>query len=217
MFCSGLASQLVPRLLRQKPLAKLCDHYTKTFPVFDGVLNCLELSEFRRAKANLVNREPHPRKVEGHGHANGLDFACMAAALVRRRFGMVLERTYREINGVSCIPLEEIAPGRQQIVRTRSFAQIRSDINSLWAAVSVHIADTVRTLRLQKSAASSAGILFHSDPFKANALHMPSLNLSVHHIPTQTCLLSRTKSWNSLSATSNRGLNTRTLAYCLAN
>lgn len=110
-------------------------------------------------------------KLEAMGVRTVLDFAEMDAALVRRRFGVVLERTHREINGVSCIPLEEIAPERQQIVRTRSFAQTSSDIDSLRAAVSVHMADAVRMLRLQKTAAGSVGVLFHSDPFRANRPH----------------------------------------------
>lgn len=169
--CAGIAPT--------KTLAKLCDHFAKTYPVFDGVVNWLELSESRRKKAMSItpikevwgigNRT---REIlEAMGVRTVLDFAGMDAALVRRRFGVVLERTHREINGVSCIPLEEIAPERQQIVRTRSFAQTCSDINSLRAAVSVHMADAVRTLRLQKSASGTVGVLFHSDPFKTNVPH----------------------------------------------
>ena len=169
--CAGIAPT--------KTLAKLCDHFAKTYPVFDGVVNWLELSESRRKKAMSItpikevwgigNRT---REIlEAMGVRTVLDFAGMDAALVRRRFGVVLGRTHREINGVSCIPLEEIAPERQQIVRTRSFAQTCSDINSLRAAVSVHMADAVRTLRLQKSASGTVGVLFHSDPFKTNVPH----------------------------------------------
>lgn len=169
--CAGIAPT--------KTLAKLCDHYAKTYPAFDGVLNWLELSESRRKKAMAItpikeiwgigNRTRE--KLEAMGVRTVLDFAGMDAALVRRRFGVVLERTHREINGVSCIPLEEIALERQQIVRTRSFAQTCADVNSLRAAVSVHVADAVRTLRLQKSAAGTVGVLFHSDPFRSNGPH----------------------------------------------
>ena len=160
-------------------MAKLCDHFAKTYPVFDGVVNWLALTETRRTKAMFItpikevwgigNRTRE--KLEDMGVLTVLDFARMDVSLVRRRFGVVLERTHREINGISCIPLQEIAPERQQIVRTRSFAQTCSDIDSLRAAVSVHMADAVRTLRLQKSAAGTVGVLFHSDPFRANGPH----------------------------------------------
>lgn len=169
--CAGIAPT--------KTLAKLCDHFAKTYPVFDGVVNWLALTETRRTKAMSItpikevwgigNRTRE--KLEDMGVLTVLDFARMDVSLVRRRFGVVLERTHREINGISCIPLQEIAPERQQIVRTRSFAQTCSDIDSLRAAVSVHMADAVRTLRLQKSAAGTVGVLFHSDPFKTNVPH----------------------------------------------
>lgn len=169
--CAGIAPT--------KTLAKLCDHFAKTYPVFDGVVNWLELTETRRTKAMSItpikevwgigNRTRE--KLEDMGVLTVLDFARMDVSLVRRRFGVVLERTHREINGISCIPLQEIAPERQQIVRTRSFAQTCADIDSLRAAVSVHMADAVRTLRLQNSAAGTVGVLFHSDPFRANGPH----------------------------------------------
>lgn len=169
--CAGIAPT--------KTLTKLCDHYAKTYPGFDGVLNWLELSESRRTKAmaltpikeiwGIGNRTRE--KLEAMGVRTVLDFAEMDAALIRRRFGVVLERTHREIHGISCIPLEEIAPERQQIVRTRSFAQTCSDIDSLRASVSVHMADAVRTLRLKKSASDTVSVLFHSDPFKTNVPH----------------------------------------------
>ncbi|MDV5545257.1 hypothetical protein QM088_27265 [Klebsiella pneumoniae] len=39
----------------------------------------------------------------------------------RKNFNVVLERTVRELNGESCISLEEAPPPKQQIVCSRSF------------------------------------------------------------------------------------------------
>ena len=207
--CAGIAPT--------KTLAKLCDHFAKTYPVFDGVVNWLELSESRRKKAMSItpikevwgigNRT---REIlEAMGVRTVLDFAGMDAALVRRRFGVVLERTHREINGVSCIPLEEIAPERQQIVRTRSFAQTCSDINSLRAAVSVHMADAVRTLRLQKSASGTVGVLFHSDPFKTNVPHHAVFEFDrLPHACADVLTLPK-RPWNWSIATIRPASNTR--------
>lgn len=167
--CAGIAPT--------KTLAKLCDHFAKTYLAFGGVVNWLEFSESRRNKALAVTpiREiwgigsRTVEKLETMGVRTALDFARMDAALVRKRFGVVLERTHREINGVCCVALEEKAPARQQIVRTRSFARPCGDLNALRAAVTVHTADAVRTLRRQKLAAKSVGVLFHSDSFRENA------------------------------------------------
>lgn len=169
--CAGIAPT--------KTLAKLCDHFAKTYPAFDGVVNWLELTENRRTKAMAITPikeiwgigQRTRDKLQAMGIQTVLDFARMDAALIRRRFGVVLERTHREINGVSCIPLEETAPERQQIVRTRSFSRPCGDLDSLRAAVSFHMADAVRTLRRQKSAAGTVGVLFHSDPFRQDGPH----------------------------------------------
>ena len=105
--CAGIAPT--------KTLAKLCDHFAKTYPVFNGVVNWLELTPERQHKAMAItpikeiwgigsrNRE----RLEAMGVKTVLDFARMDASLIRRRFTVVLERTHREILGVSCIPLED--------------------------------------------------------------------------------------------------------------
>lgn len=166
--CAGIAPT--------KTLAKLCDHFAKTYPVFNGVVNWLELTPERQRKAMAItpikeiwgigtrNRE----RLEAMGVKTVLDFARMDASLIRRRFTVVLERTHREILGVSCIPLEENPQPRQQIVRTRSFAVACSDMDAILAAVSVHMAEAVNVLRKEGNAAKTVGVMFHTDPFKAN-------------------------------------------------
>lgn len=169
--CAGIAPT--------KTLAKLCDHFAKTYPCFNGVVNWFELTEERRTKAMEItpikeiwgigskNRE----KLEAMGVKTVLDFARMDSALIRRRFTVVMERTHREIHGISCLPLEEHPEPKQQIVRTRSFATASSDIGTILSAVSVHMAEAVKVLRQQKSAAKTVGVIFFTDPFKSNARH----------------------------------------------
>ena len=152
--CTGIAPT--------RTLAKLCDHFAKTYR-FNGVVNWLELTEERRTKAMEItpikeiwgigakNRE----KLEAMGVKTVLDFARMDSALICKRFTVVLERTQREILGISCIPLDEHPEPKQQIVRTRSFATASSDIGTILSAVSVHMAEAVKDLRQQKSAAKT--------------------------------------------------------------
>lgn len=109
------------------------------------------------------------QKLQAMGIETVLDFALMDAAFVRRRFGVVLERTHQEVNGMSCIALEENLPARQQIVRSRSFSKSCTQIEPLLAAVAVHMTEAVRLLRLQKCAAHTVGVLFHTDPFREGA------------------------------------------------
>lgn len=105
-------------------------------------------------------------KLESMRVRTALDFARMNPFVVRRHFGVVLERTLREINGISCLPLEENAKAKQQIVRSRSFGKACADIEAIISAVSVHMNEAVRMLRRQKSAAKTVGVFFYTDPFR---------------------------------------------------
>ncbi len=167
--CAGIAPT--------KTLAKLCDHYAKTYRAFGGVVNWFELTPQRRLRAMAATPVKEvwgigPRTVEklsAMGVKTALDFYNMDAALAARRFGVVLARTHREMHGMSCFALEAAPQPRQQIVRTRSFAESTDNIEDLFSAVTVHMQSAVRTLRLQGSAAHAAGVLFHTDPFREDA------------------------------------------------
>ena len=43
------------------------------------------------------------------------------AAQLRQMLSVVLERTVRELRGISCLSLEEVVPAKQQIMVSRSF------------------------------------------------------------------------------------------------
>ena len=68
--CAGIAPT--------KTLAKLCDHYAKTYPVFDGVVNWLELTDERRTKAMSMTPV---REVWGIGPRTGEKLEAMGISL----------------------------------------------------------------------------------------------------------------------------------------
>ncbi|WP_189493364.1 hypothetical protein [Formosimonas limnophila] len=49
------------------------------------------------------------------------DFTRASTTMIRQRFGVVVERTQRELQGVSCLEMKAVKPKRQQIIRSRSF------------------------------------------------------------------------------------------------
>jgi DNA polymerase V len=53
------------------------------------------------------------------------------AQLIRHRFSVVLERTVRELRGVSCLELEELAPDKRQIMASRSFGVLVFELAKL--------------------------------------------------------------------------------------
>lgn len=166
--CAGIAPT--------KTLAKLCDHWAKVHSVFGGVLNWDDLSPARREKAFAVTPVSEvwgvggrtAAKLEALGVRTVLDFVRVPGGVVRRLGGVVLERTWLELQGRCCIELEETPPGRKQIVRSRSFSAPVSDLDGLLCAASVRMESAARVLRREGSEATHVGVLFSTSRFREN-------------------------------------------------
>ena len=78
------------------------------------------------------------------------------------------ERTLREIQGVSCLPVESVPKPKEQILRSRSFSHATNDRSVLLSSVSTHMTEVARQLRREKAEAKKAGVFFLTSPFKEN-------------------------------------------------
>ena len=79
---------------------------------------------------------PLTAKLKAEGVEHVLQLAAADPAVVRRRWGVTLERTVRELQGQPCLDLDD-APGlKKQIACTRSFSHPIQDLASLVEAVS---------------------------------------------------------------------------------
>ena len=164
-----------------KTLAKLANHLAKAWPAFGGVLNWTELAPSRREKAMSITPASEvwgiggrtAQKLTGMGIHSVFDFYCMDASFVQRTFGVVLERTWRELHGVPCIPLDPSSRPKLEISRSRSFGHPTSDLNQLISAVSTHLGEAARQLRRQKSLAGELTVFFQTNFFR---LDLPQHN-----------------------------------------
>ncbi len=83
--------------------------------------------------------------------------------LLRQRFGVVTERTALELQGVSCLALESVAPPRQNLCCSRSFGRPVEDFDELREAVATHVTRAGEKLRRQRSAASAIQVFLHTN------------------------------------------------------
>lgn len=157
-----------------KTLAKLANRLAKNVPALGGVLNWLDLPPARRERALAITPVADVWGVGGRteeklarlGVRTALDFARMDAAWVRRTFGVVLERTWRELNGTPCIPFDPERRPKREICRSRSFGRPVRDPEALAAAVSCHLDEAARQLRRQRSLAGELVVCMHTDFFR---------------------------------------------------
>ena len=86
--------------------------------------------------------------------------------MARDRWSVVLERTVRELQGESCISLEDQPDPKKQIAYTRSFGQAISDLPSLIEAISEFASRAAEKLRNQNSHAAQLYVFAHTSPFR---------------------------------------------------
>ncbi len=157
-----------------KTLAKYCNHLAKRYKGLKGVCNWFELTDDQRKKALACQPVTEVWGVGGRlgARLNGLGISdarqlseCSPEA-VRRDFGVVLEKTVRELRGESCIPFEEIKPKRKQIVRSRSFNGCVGSEDELLGAITFHAEEAARTLRREGGSAHVVGIILCTNRFR---------------------------------------------------
>jgi DNA polymerase V len=109
-------------------------------------------------------------------HAMGIQSAwdlCTADPLyIRRRLGVSGERMVWELQGVSCLPLEEASPN-QSMTCSRSFGENVACAELLGQALSTHVASVCERLRRQHVCASAMSVYLvripeSSDPSDAS-------------------------------------------------
>ncbi|QXW20219.1 Y-family DNA polymerase (plasmid) [Comamonas aquatica] len=116
-------------------------------------------------------------------------FSKLDPAMVRKRWGVVLERTLRELNGIDCIEITGHA-NRKQIVVSRSLAKPVEAREELVRYVSMFTANAATKMRLQGSACSVVSVFAMTSPFRQGPRFARSTVVPVGVITDDTRILS---------------------------
>ena len=157
-----------------KTLAKLANHAAKKYPGTQGVVDLTNPDRQRRLLALVpvddvwgVGRRLSKR-LNALGITTALDLANASPRAIRDQFSVVLERTVRELNGESCIELEEIPPTKKQIVCSRSFGVKVTHFELLREAVCEYATRATEKLRKEQQQAKVMTVFIRTSPFKDN-------------------------------------------------
>lgn len=154
-----------------KTLSKLGQLATKSIKQLDGVCHIENNAQrdwlAQRVKVSEVwgIGRAITQKLSDYGVTSALDFIKMPSSLARSIGGVVLERTHAELNGESCIPLEDAPAAKQQIVHSRSFGRRIKDIETLKEAVSNFVVSAAEKLRKQESYCGRLTVWLMTSPF----------------------------------------------------
>ncbi|MGE6304634.1 translesion error-prone DNA polymerase V subunit UmuC [Serratia liquefaciens] len=151
-------------------LAKLANHAAKTWPATGGVVDLANRDKQRRLMALLPVSEiwgcgrQLTKKLAAMGITTALQLADSNQALIRRTFGVVLERTVRELNGVPCISIDAL-PAKQQIIVSRSFGQRVTQLQDMRQAVCQYAERAAEKLRREKQYCRHISVFARTSPF----------------------------------------------------
>ena len=157
-----------------KTLAKLANHCAKkNLAGSGGVCDFTAMTEFQLSQLfggiDVGEVWGVGRKIEARladmGITTVLQLREADPDLIRSKFSVVMERTVRELHGVSCLDLEEVAPDKQQIMCSRSFGQYVYDRDQLEEVVASYVARAAEKLRKQASLAGALMVFIRTNPF----------------------------------------------------
>ena len=165
--CVGIAES--------KTLAKLANHAAKKgLAGKEGVCDLATLSQVERsALFSRINVGEvwgiGPRLTQRLAERNITTVEALRTAdpkVLRREYSVVVERTVTELNGISCLGLDDVAPHKQEIQSSRSFGTYVRDLGQLEEAVATYIATAAAKLRSQHSLATRVHVYIRTNPFK---------------------------------------------------
>lgn len=172
MVTKGTGIPVSMGIASTKTLAKVANKFAKKYKGYKGV--CIIDTEEKRIEALKrteigdvwgIGRQ-HVKRLEMYGVHTAYEFSQMPKNWVRQQMTVVGERTWKELNGESCIDLELVAPSKKQICTSRAFGQTISEIEELKEAVSSYASICAGKLRRQRSCAQALMVFIHTNNFR---------------------------------------------------
>ncbi|MFD1123539.1 Y-family DNA polymerase [Methylophilus flavus] len=187
---------------KSKTLAKMASHCAKQDTAFNGVCNFNAMTEvdvdaclreisvasvwgIGRGLAKHMQDEDFMQKRPIH---TAYDLKMSNPAVMRKKFSVVMEKTVRELNGTTCLELEQIRGPHQQILSTRSFGQTVRDLQTLQEAVTLLTTRAGEKLRQRQMFAGSVYVYIRTSPFRDSKQQYDN-GLSIPlHTPTNSTM-----------------------------
>ena len=177
-----------------KTLAKLANHGAKKIPQTNGVcvLDAPKKWQWlqKRMPVNKIwgiGSRLSKRLVE-QGIITVADLAAADPRQLGNLFSVNMERTIRELNGESCMPLEEAPPPKKQIYCTRSFGQKVNTLEELQQAACLYAGRAAEKLRAQDSLALTLHV-FITTSRHAESNYFNSKTVKLPHPTNDTRLI----------------------------
>src|SRR5450830_390961 len=164
-ICVGIA--------HTKTLAKLANHCAKKQPAMNGVC---DFTSIKQTELDSIMESLPVSKVWGIGSKleaklnkvgvyDVLRLKRADTKRIRDSFGVLLERTVKELNGESWLKLDESLAEAKQVMSSRSFGSRVNSLQDLEQAVTYHATNAGERLRKQGLYTNAVYVFIQNSPF----------------------------------------------------
>ena len=169
---------------RSKTESKIANHIAKKNPGFNSVCDLVNMDPCNKeyyfslievSEVWGVGRK-HSKKLQSIGINTVLDLACAEPREMQKKFSIVMARTIYELQGISCIEIEDTPPSKKQIIKSCSFGAKVTELNDLREAIAMHAQEACKRLRDEESLCGCLLVFVQSSPFDESA---PFYNKSI--------------------------------------
>ena len=157
-----------------RTLAKVAARFAKKYPAYHSA--CVIDNEERRRKALALTPVGDvwgigrrlSKKLTAEGISSALDLADMTEEQAKHSFHINTLRTWKELNGESCVDMEQMDAEQKQMCATHSFSKALHTFSDLSSAVAEFCARIGRRLRRKNLCAVSLSVFIHTNFFRTD-------------------------------------------------
>lgn len=162
-----------------KTLAKLANHLAKVRPEFHRVCPLTQYDHEQRLQLMKtiaigetwgIGRQLREKMQRLHINTVA-DLITTSPEEIRKKFNVVISRMQQELQGISCLNLDDIQTPKKQILSSRSFGQPVYALRELEAAISFHTEKVVHKLRAQHSVCHAIYVFLQTNRFSTAHYH----------------------------------------------
>lgn len=179
-------------IAQTKTLAKLANYAAKRWQQqTNGVVDLSNVENQRKLMAALPVDEVWgigrriSKSLQAMGINTVLELADTDIRFIRKHFGVVLERTVRELRGEPCFALEEFAPVKQEIICSRSFGERITDYEQMRQAICSYAVRAAEKLRGEHQYCRFISAFVKTSPFAERAPYYANSSSVKLLTPTQ--------------------------------
>ena len=170
-----------------KTLAKLANHCAKKQAKWQGVC---DLTTIDNNELNTILEKLPVSKVWGVGSKleaklnklgidNVLRLKRANPKRIRDAFGVLLERTIKELNGEVWLDFDDMPSEAKQVMSSRSFGTRVTTLKDLSEAISYHAGNAAQRLRKQGLYANAVHVFIQNSPFDQARFYGNSISLGL--------------------------------------